>query len=185
MEWEVSPEEAIRDLLELLDLEEIDVNIYRGTNEKRRPGRLFGGQVAAQALAAAGETVDDTPAHSLHGYFLRPGDPAVPVVYTVDRIRDGRSFTTRRVVAQQHGKAIFNMAASFHKAEPGYFHQQEMPAVPPPEDLLSRTEAVYLLEAVQDNEGSEFHRRGLITLAPSPPAAALGLTTHRRMRQHS
>ena len=140
MTWEVSPEEAIRDLLELLDLEEIDVNIYRGTNEKRRPGRLFGGQVAAQALAAAGETVDDTPAHSLHGYFLRPGDPAVPVVYTVDRIRDGRSFTTRRVVAQQHGKAIFNMAASFHKAEPGYSHQQEMPAIPPPEDLLSRTE---------------------------------------------
>ena len=140
MQWKVSPEEAISDLLELLDLEEIDVNIYRGSNEKRRPGRLFGGQVAAQALAAAGQTVEDTPAHSLHGYFLRPGDPAVPVVYNVDRIRDGRSFTTRRVVAQQHGKAIFNMAVSFHQAEQGYFHQLEMPAVPPPQDLLTRTE---------------------------------------------
>jgi acyl-CoA thioesterase-2 len=140
MRPEPSAEESIADLLEMLRLEQIDDNIYRGQNEKRRPGRLFGGQVAAQSLAAAGQTVDGVPAHSLHGYFLRPGDPAVPVVYSVDRIRDGRSFTTRRVVAQQHGKAIFNMAVSFHVAEDGYNHQQAMPATPPPTSVPSRTD---------------------------------------------
>lgn len=135
---ETRAREAIERLLAVLDLEEIDVNIYRGQNESDRPGRLFGGQVAAQSLAAASRTVENLPAHSLHGYFLRPGDPAVPVVYSVDRIRDGRSFTTRRVVAQQHGKAIFNMSVSFHAAEPGYDHQFPMPDVPMPEDLMSR-----------------------------------------------
>jgi acyl-CoA thioesterase-2 len=145
MSPEPSAEEAIEDLLELLDLEEIDTNIYRGQNEKRRPGRLFGGQVAAQSLVAAGRTVDGKPAHSLHGYFLRPGDPAVPVVYSVDRIRDGRSFTTRRVVAQQRGKAIFNMAVSFHEAERGYSHQQTMPGTPPPDEVRSRREWARLL----------------------------------------
>jgi acyl-CoA thioesterase-2 len=122
-------------LLERLDLEQIDDNIFRGQNEVGRPGRIFGGQVAAQSLVAAGRTVPDLPAHSLHGYFLRGGDPKVPVIYTVDRIRDGRSFTTRRVVAQQRGKAIFNMAVSFHEAEKGYAHQLEMPDAPPPETL--------------------------------------------------
>lgn len=140
MHPEPSAEEAVEDLLELLDLEQIEDTIFRGRNEKRRPGRLFGGQVAAQSLVAAGRTVDGKPAHSLHGYFLRPGDPSVPVVYTVDRIRDGRSFTTRRVVAQQRGKAIFNMAVSFHEAERGYAHQQPMPEAPPPDRVLSRSE---------------------------------------------
>ncbi len=137
---DISAEVAIERLLGVLDLEEIDLNIYRGQNEPDRPGRLFGGQVAAQSLAAAGRTVEGVPAHSLHGYFLRPGDSDVPVVYTVDRIRDGRSFTTRRVVAQQHGKAIFNMSVSFHASEHGYEHQFPMPDVPPPEQLMERRE---------------------------------------------
>lgn len=128
--------ETISGLLELLDLEEIDRNIYRGTNERGERQRLFGGQVAAQALVAAGRTVLGRTAHSLHGYFLRPGDPAVPVLYTVDRIRDGQSFTTRRVVAVQRGQAIFNMSVSFQIAETGYEHQQlPMPEAPPPESL--------------------------------------------------
>ena len=136
MSDELSPQEAVNQLLDLINLEEIDENIYRGQNEKGRPGRLFGGQVAAQALAATGRTVSDPVAHSLHGYFLRPGDPSVPVVYTVDRIRDGKSFTTRRVVAQQRGRAIFNMSVSFHEPEDGYSHQFDMPKVPPPSELL-------------------------------------------------
>lgn len=125
------------ELLALLDLEEIDLDVYRGRNESQRRGRLFGGQVAAQALAAAGRTVPDQLSHSLHGYFLRPGDPCHPVLFLVDRIREGRSFTTRRVVARQHGRAIFNMAVSFHVAEEGYTHQTPMPEAPPPEGLPS------------------------------------------------
>ncbi|MBW2231739.1 MAG: acyl-CoA thioesterase II [Deltaproteobacteria bacterium] len=142
MSQEARASEGLPALLETLDLEEIDENIYRGQNEPGRPGRLFGGQVAAQSLVAAGRTVRGVPVHSLHGYFLRPGDPAVPVVYTVDRIRDGRSFSTRRVVAQQRGKAIFNMAASFHEAERGYTHQLEMPDAPPPEEVASWREHI-------------------------------------------
>jgi len=135
-----SPVEMLGDLLERLQLEEIDFNIFRGQNEPGRPGNLFGGQVAAQSLMAACRTVDGTPAHSLHGYFLRPGDPKVPVLFTVDRIRDGRSFCTRRVVAQQRGKAIFNISVSFHSAEPGYVHQMPMPDTPPPEDVKTWAE---------------------------------------------
>ena len=123
-------------LVELLALEEIERNIFRGRNESGQRERLFGGQVAAQALAAAGRTVEGRPAHSLHAYFLRPGDPSIPVLYTVDRIRDGQSFTTRRVVAVQHGQAIFSVAVSFQVREVGYEHQQlDMPAAPPPESL--------------------------------------------------
>jgi acyl-CoA thioesterase-2 len=128
--------ETLHGLLELLDLEEIDRNIYRGRNERAQRERLFGGQVAAQALAAAGRTVEGRVAHSLHAYFLRPGDPRVPVLYTVDRIRDGQSFSTRRIVAVQRGQAIFNMSVSFQVIETGYEHQQlDMPAAPPPESL--------------------------------------------------
>jgi acyl-CoA thioesterase II len=123
-------------LVELLDLEEIERNIFRGRNEGGMRERLFGGQVAAQALAAAGRTVEGRAAHSLHAYFLRPGDPSIPVLYTVDRIRDGQSFTTRRVVAVQHGQAIFSVAVSFQVHERGYEHQQlAMPAAPDPESL--------------------------------------------------
>jgi acyl-CoA thioesterase-2 len=94
-----------------------ELNIFRGQNERAQVGRLFGGQVLSQALMAAGRTVQRLPAHSLHGYFLRPGDPSVPVVYTVDRLRDGKSFVTRNVVAYQRGQAILNLSASFHQAE--------------------------------------------------------------------
>ncbi len=121
--------QALQELLDLLDLEQIEENIFRGSSRSAVVPRVFGGQVAAQALVAAGRTVpEDRPAHSLHAYFLRPGDPGAPIVYTVDRIRDGRSFTTRRVVAVQHGKPIFHLSASFQTYEEGLDHQEPMPA---------------------------------------------------------
>jgi|SRR5579859_609497 len=124
---------ALDRLLELLDLEQIEVNIFRGVSPEERVQRVFGGQVAGQALVAAGRTVpEDRPVHSLHAYFIRPGDPAVPLIYTVERVRDGRSFTTRRVSAIQHGETIFTLSASFHRAEPGIEHADQMPDVPPP-----------------------------------------------------
>jgi acyl-CoA thioesterase-2 len=126
---------ALDDLLDLLDLEVIEVNIFRGLSPKEDRQRVFGGQVAGQALVAAGRTVEEGTVHSLHAYFLRPGDPNVPILYDVDRIRDGRSFTTRRVVAIQHGRAIFNLSASFHVQEQGFEHQDPMPEVPDPESL--------------------------------------------------
>ena len=127
---------ALDDLVDLLDLEPIEVNIFRGVSPDDERQRVFGGQVAGQALVAAARTVGgDRPVHSLHAYFLRPGDPTVPILYEVDRIRDGRSFTTRRVVAIQHGKAIFNLQASFHTVEVGLDHQVPMPEVPPPTSL--------------------------------------------------
>jgi acyl-CoA thioesterase-2 len=129
--------EALKEVLDLLDLEQIELDIFRGRSPEERIQRVFGGQVAAQALVAAGRTVPaDRAVHSLHAYFIRPGDPAVPIVYNVERVRDGRSFTTRRVVAIQHGKAIFTMSASFHIAEEGVQHQSAiMPDVPDPETL--------------------------------------------------
>jgi acyl-CoA thioesterase-2 len=127
---------GLDELVTLLDLEPLEVNLFRGRSPETPQQRVFGGQVAAQALVAAGRTVAaERPVHSLHAYFLRPGDPGVPIVYDVDRIRDGKSFTTRRVVAIQHGKAIFNLAASFQIVEPGPDHAMEMPAVPDPDDL--------------------------------------------------
>jgi acyl-CoA thioesterase II len=132
------PQDALDALVDLLDLEPIEVNIFRGVSPDESRQRVFGGQVAGQALVAAARTVDDPDrrVHSLHAYFLRPGDPLVPILYDVDRIRDGRSFTTRRVVAIQHGRAIFNLAASFHVEEPGLDHEFPMPDEPPdPEQL--------------------------------------------------
>jgi acyl-CoA thioesterase-2 len=127
---------ALESLIDLLDLEQIEVNIFRGRSPSDWRQRVFGGQVAGQALVAAGRTVPaDRPVHSLHAYFIRPGDPAVPIVYTVDRVRDGRSFTTRRVSAIQHGKTIFTLSASFHHPEPGVQHAVEIPSVPPPDDV--------------------------------------------------
>ena len=127
---------TLDDLLGILDLEELEVNIFRGANRDIGSGRVFGGQVLAQALVAAGRTVEpDRTAHSLHSYFILPGDLAAPIVYFVERLRDGRSFTTRRVTAIQHGHAIFEMLASFHVAEPGIAHQDAMPDVPPPESV--------------------------------------------------
>jgi acyl-CoA thioesterase II len=131
------PQHAVDALVKLLDLEPIEVNIFRGGSPDERRQRVFGGQVAGQALVAAARTVEaELRVHSLHAYFLRPGDPAVPILYEVDRIRDGRSFVTRRVVAIQHGQAIFNLAASFHKDEPGLEHQMPFPAgIARPEEL--------------------------------------------------
>src|SRR4051812_5871268 len=127
--------DALDGLLELLELEPLEVNLFRGVSPDEERQRVFGGQVAGQALVAAGRTVERGRVHSLHAYFLRPGDPRVPIIYEVDRIRDGSSFTTRRVVAIQHGRAIFHLSASFHIDETGPDHQYVMPVVPPPEEL--------------------------------------------------
>jgi len=130
-------------LIALLDLERIEENIFRGVSPANQPVRVFGGQVAGQALVAAGRTVpSERKVHSLHAYFIRPGDPSIPIVYEVDRIRDGRSFTTRRVVGVQRGKAIFALSASFQEPEPGVTHAEGMPDVPPPEGLPSRRESM-------------------------------------------
>jgi acyl-CoA thioesterase-2 len=129
---------AVRELLEVLDLEPLEVNLFRGRSPQSRWQRVFGGQVIGQALVAACRTVDDVgarPPHSLHAYFLLAGDPKVPIVYQVDRIRDGRSFTTRRIIGIQHGHAIFAMSVSFHVHEPGMSHQAPMPPVPQPDAL--------------------------------------------------
>lgn len=133
----------LHELLSLIDLEPLEVNIYRGVNRDIGSGRVFGGQVLAQALVAARRTVEEErDAHSLHGYFILPGDLQAPIVYFVDRLRDGRSFTTRRVTAIQHGRAIFNLSASFQVRETGLEHQAEPPDVPPPEDLVSELELI-------------------------------------------
>lgn len=125
----------LRELVdEVLDLERIERDIFRGRSPRESLLRVFGGQVAGQAMVAAGRTVDDDrTVHSLHGYFLRPGDPFAPIVYEVDRTRDGRSFTTRRVTAVQHGETIFTMSASFQRPEEGVEHQVSMPETPGPE----------------------------------------------------
>jgi len=129
---------ALDAVVELLDLEQIELNIFRGRSpEGERRQRVFGGQVAGQALVAAGRTVaPDRGVHSLHAYFIRPGDPAVPLVYLVERVRDGRSFTTRRVTVVQHGKTIFTLSASFQQPETGEFqHFMPMPQVPAPDEV--------------------------------------------------
>jgi len=125
------------DLLGLLDLEPIEVNLFRGRSPEVTWGRIFGGQVIAQALVAAYNTVEDRLCHSLHAYFIRPGDPSIPVLYQVERARDGKSFTTRRVAAIQHGEQIFNFAASFQVPEEGFEHQQPMPKSAWPDELKS------------------------------------------------
>jgi len=127
-------QKSLDNLIALLDLEEFEVNIFRGRCTEGWQ-RVFGGQVLGQALVAAGRTVDEGVAHSFHAYFLRPGDSTIPILYNVDRTRDGRTFTTRRVTAIQHGHAIFHLEASFQRAESGPEHQDEMPDVPDPESL--------------------------------------------------
>ena len=134
---------VVASLLELLELEPLEHNIYRGQNRDLGTGRVFGGQVFAQALVAARRTVDEgREAHSVHGYFLREGDLTTPIVYFVDRPRDGRSFTSRRVTAIQHGEAIFHLSASFHVVEPGIDHQWPMPEVPDPESLTPELDLI-------------------------------------------
>jgi acyl-CoA thioesterase II len=151
---------AVANLLSTLDLEALEHNIFRGHSPQVGWQRVFGGQVIAQALAAASRTVAaDRPAHSLHAYFLRPGDPEVPIIYEVDRIRDGKSFTTRRVVAIQHGHAIFSMSASYQVEEGGLDHQVAAPAVPPPEKLMSEEELQRLVMAVAAEPVKAYWRR--------------------------
>jgi len=131
---------AVSDLLSILDLEQLDLNLFRGRSPQVGWQRVFGGQVIGQALVAAVRTVEGRQPHSMHAYFLLPGDPKIPIIYDVDRIRDGKSFTTRRVTARQHGHPIFSMLVSFHNDEGGLDHQAKMPDVPMPEDLPSETE---------------------------------------------
>ena len=133
---------SVDELMALLDLEVIEDNLFRGRQPDTLLQRVFGGQVAAQALAAANHTVPDRyQVHSLHSYFLRPGDTAVPIVYDVEGVREGRSFATRRVIARQHGRPIFAMTLNFQVPEPGLDHQDPMPDVPAPEDCPSLAEA--------------------------------------------
>lgn len=134
------PNKALEQLQAILDLETLEQNLFRGQSPQQGWQRVFGGQVIGQALQAATRTVEDRPVHSLHAYFLLPGDPAAPIIYEVDRLRDGGSFTTRRVIAIQHGRAIFAMTASFQRIEPGLEHQVAMPDLPQPEDLPNEQE---------------------------------------------
>jgi acyl-CoA thioesterase-2 len=137
------PSSAVQEVVDILDLEPLEVNLFRGRSPQSRWQRVFGGQVIGQALVAACRTVEDVttrPPHSLHAYFLLGGDPKVPIIYEVDRIRDGKSFTTRNVKAIQHGRAIFSMSVSFHTAEPGLTHQFKMPDVPKPDALPGEAE---------------------------------------------
>jgi acyl-CoA thioesterase-2 len=146
-------QKALDDLLSLLDLEELEVNLFRARSPQDGSQRVFGGQVLGQALVAAGRTAasEEMLAHSFHAYFLRPGDPSVPILYQVDRTKDGRSFQTRRVVAIQQGRPIFHMESSFHRPEHGLEHQDAMPEVPDPEDLPTFRERIGpLCEATED-----------------------------------
>ncbi|MBT8061383.1 MAG: acyl-CoA thioesterase II [Xanthomonadales bacterium] len=133
-------QDAFTELLELVKLEQLEVNLFRGESRDIGTSRVFGGQVLAQAVLAASETVDERLIHSLHAYFLRAGDDQSPIVYNVDRSRDGRSFTARRVVAIQHGRPIFTLSASFQLQQDGLEHQTPIPEVPPPESIDVRDE---------------------------------------------
>ncbi len=168
-------------VLQTLDLEQLEVNLFRGMSPQVGWQRVFGGQVIGQALVAAGRTVDNgAPAHSLHGYFLRPGDPAVPIIYEVERYRDGRSYTARRVVAIQHGRAIFTMAASFHEPEDGFDHQIEMPKVPKPDELPAEKEMLArFADQMPENMKRYFTRERPIELRPTDPAHYLAPTPDR------
>ncbi|MEL6466281.1 MAG: acyl-CoA thioesterase II [Pseudomonadota bacterium] len=151
--------DAHQTLLDLLAVERLEVDMFRGTGQGgETPTRIFGGQVIGQALAAAYRTVEDRLCHSLHAYFIRPGDPSIPVIYQVDRARDGGSFTTRRVVAIQHGRQILNMSASFHAEEEGWSHQHPMPKVEGPDNLQDRQT---LRETVVDRIPEKYHEEFL------------------------
>lgn len=176
----------LAELLDLLELERIEENLFRGSSQDLGWGTIFGGQVLGQALSAAQQTVPgDRHVHSLHGYFLRPGDVGRPVVYEVDRIRDGKSFTTRRVVALQHGRAIFNAAASFQVVEEGYDHQSDMPKAPAPDELASEKE---LAERVKDLIPAPLRDRALSDkpieirpVAPTNPLRPSARPPHRQV----
>lgn len=154
-------------LTAILDLERLESNLFRGRSPKSTWPRVFGGQVIAQALYAACKTVEGRQPHSLHAYFLLPGDPETPIVYEVERLRDGRSFTTRRVLAIQKGEAIFAMSASFQVEETGYEHQMPMPDVPMPEELPGREEmAKTFLSHLPDPIQTYYERKRPIEIRP-------------------
>ncbi|HEY2506697.1 MAG TPA: acyl-CoA thioesterase II [Streptosporangiaceae bacterium] len=165
---------ALDAVVDLLDLEPIERDIFRGRSpEGERRQRVFGGQVAGQALVAAGRTVPaDRPVHSLHAYFIRPGDPTVPLIYLVDRVRDGRSFATRRVTTIQHGKAIFTLSASFHDREPGLEHHQPMPEVPGPEEVEPARARLRRLRGHQPAEPERDYPIDIRYVGPLPEEAA-------------
>lgn len=146
-------------LTSILDLEQLERNLFRGRSPKSTWPRVFGGQVIAQSLYAACKTVEGRQPHSLHAYFLLAGDPEIPIVYEVDRLRDGRSFTTRRVLAIQKGEAIFAMSASFQVEEPGYEHQMPMPKVPMPEELPGREEMIRSVLPHMPNPVQAYYQR--------------------------
>ncbi|MGE3150943.1 MAG: acyl-CoA thioesterase, partial [Pseudorhodoplanes sp.] len=158
---------VVDELLGVLDLERLEVNLFRGGSPRVNWTRVFGGQVVAQALVAACRTVEGRPPHSLHGYFLLGGDPKLPILYEVDRIRDGKTFATRRVNAIQQGRAIFSMAASFVVDEPGPDYQVAMPHVPPPEDLPNDAQVrQQLLARIPEQVRDYFLRERAIELHP-------------------
>ncbi len=159
---------AVDDLIGILDLEELDLNLFRGRSPQNGWQRVYGGQVIGQALVAAVRTVEPSRlAHSLHAYFLLPGDPKVPIIYDVDRIRDGKSFTTRRVTARQHGHPIFSMLVSFHAMEVGLEHQAQMPDVPPPENLPTEKEVrAKLLPLLPESVRRYYERERPIEMRP-------------------
>jgi len=158
---------AVADLLALLDLERLETNLFRGLSPQVGWQRVFGGQVIGQALVAACRTVEGRAPHSLHAYFLLPGDPSVPIIYEVERLRDGGSFSTRRVKAIQHGSAIFTLSASFHRDERGLAHQTAMPTVPAPEELPDETMMRNnMLPSMPDAVRRYFERERPIELRP-------------------
>jgi acyl-CoA thioesterase-2 len=167
---EIGAKEALAALLDLLDLETIETGIFRGVSPKDRWQRVFGGQVLGQALVAATRTVEGRSCHSLHAYFLRPGDPKKPILYEVDRSRDGLSFSARRVSAVQHGEPIFTMASSFEVAEQGLEHQSIMPVVPPPETLKSEHQwRLEILSDLPEHARGWFLRERPIEIRPVEP----------------
>ena len=159
---------AIDNLISILDLEPLEENLFRGRSPQQGWQRVYGGQVLGQALVAAVRTVaPERIAHSLHAYFLLAGDPSRPIVYNVERVRDGGSFSTRRVTAIQHGRAMFVMSVSFHKDEPGLDHQNTMPKVPPPEELPSEQELKEkLLSRLPESMKSYWERERPIEMRP-------------------
>lgn len=176
----------LENLITTLDLEALEQNLFRGNSPQVGWQRVFGGQVIGQALVAALRTVEgNRTAHSLHGYFIRPGDPSIPIIYEVDRYRDGKSFTTRRVVAIQHGHPIFSMAASFHVAEDGFDHQIDMPDVPMPDDLPSEKELLSRFENLMpENMRHYFGRARPIELRPTNPEHYLNPAHGRKPNQN-
>jgi acyl-CoA thioesterase-2 len=175
----------MQELLQLLDLETIEINLFRGQSINLFGKNVFGGQVLGQALMAAGRTVEDRLAHSLHAYFLRPGDATTPIVYSVERVRDGKSFTTRTVKAIQHGEIIFTMMASFSIAEDGLDHQMPMPTVPAPEELKSELELRRMVAPfVPEKMRAMMERDRPIELRPIDPINPFALTPQPPHRAH-